>query len=124
MTFARIVFYIAFVWGILILTPLFFLFDIIGQKDPPGITHPAFYYGFASVALAFQFVFLVIARDPIRFRPMMLPSILEKFAYAAALTVLYVQHRLHPQDFALASIDTLFGILFLIAFFRTQSKSV
>jgi hypothetical protein len=124
MTLARIVFYIAFIWGLVIITPLFFIFDLIGQKDPPPITHPAFFYGFATTALAFQFVFFVIARDPIRFRPIMLPSILEKFGYAAALSVLFSQHRLHPQDFALAAIDSLFGILFLIAFLKTgPSKS-
>jgi hypothetical protein len=120
MKFARIVFYIAFVWGILIVTPLLFMFDLIGQKDPPPITHPAFYYGFVTTALAFQFVFFIIARDPIRFRPIMLPSILEKFGYAAYLTALYLRHRLHPQDFAFAAIDALFGILFLLSFFRTK----
>lgn len=119
MKFARIVFSIAFVWGLLILTPLLFMFNVISEKDPPPITHPAFYYGFISVALAFQFIFFVIARDPIRYRLIMLPSVLEKFAYAISLTALYLQHRLHPQDLAFGWIDGLFGILFLIAFFRT-----
>jgi hypothetical protein len=123
MKFARIIFSIAFVWGLLILTPLLFLFNLISEKDPPPITHPAFYYGFVSAGLAFQFVFLVIARDPIRFRLMMLPSILEKFGYFTALAILYLQHRLHPQDFAFASIDALFGILFIVAFFRTPQTS-
>lgn len=118
MKFARILFYIAFVWGILILTPLYFMFDMIGRQDPPPITHPAFYYGFASVALAFQFTFFVIARDPVRFRLMMLPSVLEKFGYGAALTVLYLQHRLHASDLTFGAIDLLLGILFLVAFFK------
>jgi hypothetical protein len=121
MKFARIVFYIAFAWGILILTPLLFMFNTISTQDPPPITHPAFYYGFVAAGLAWQVVFLVIARDPIRFRPMMLPSILEKFGYATALTVLYVQNRLHPQDLAFGGIDALFGILFLLSFLRTRS---
>jgi len=120
MKFARIVFYIAFFWGLLILGPLLGMFDIISRQDPPPITHPAFYYGFATAGLAFQFVFLVIARDPVRFRPMMLPSVLEKWAYAAALTVLYLQHRLHPQDAAFAAIDALLGALFLAAYLRTH----
>jgi len=119
MTFARITFYIAFFWGLLILTPLLFIFNVIAEKDPPPITHPAFYYGFSTTALAFQFVFFLIARDPVRFRPMMIPSILEKFGYAAALTALYLQHRLHPQDLALGLIDALFGVFFLIAFAKT-----
>jgi hypothetical protein len=49
----------------------------------------------------------------------MIPSFLEKFAYGAALTALYLQHRIHPQDLALAGIDTLLGILFVVAFLKT-----
>lgn len=122
MKFAKVVFYVAFVWGILILAPLFFMFNMIAEKDPPPITHPAFYYGFASVGLAFQFVFLVIARDPVRYRLMILPSILEKFGYAASLTVLYLQQRLHGQDLGFGLIDGLFGLLFVVAFFKTPKS--
>jgi len=119
MKFARIVFYIAFAWGILVLTPLYFMFDTIGRQDPPPITHPGFYYGFVSVGLAFQFVFLVIARDPVRFRPMMLPSMLEKLGYFATFVALYLQHHLHASDLGLAAVDLVFGILFIVAFLRT-----
>jgi hypothetical protein len=121
MKFARIVFGIAAIWGVLVLTPLYFMFDLIGFKDPPPITHPAFYYGFAGVGLAFQLVFFVIAKDPVRLRPMMIPSALEKFGYGATLRVLYMQNRLHPQDLALGGIDALFGALFLAAFFKTRN---
>ncbi len=119
MKFAKIIFWIAGIWGLLVLTPLYFIFDLIGKKDPPPITHPAFYYGFISVGLAYQLVFFVIATDPVRFRQMMIPSVLEKFGYGASLSVLYLQHRLHPQDLALGCVDLLFGVLFLAAFFQT-----
>ncbi len=119
MKFAKIIFWIAGIWGVLVLTPLYFIFDLIGQKDPPPITHPAFYYGFVSVGLAYQVVFFVIARNPVRFRPMMIPSVLEKFGYGASLIVLYLQHRLHPQDLALGGVDLLFGVLFIAAFRKT-----
>jgi hypothetical protein len=122
MKFARILFRIAFVWGILILTPLYFMFDTISRQDPPPITHPGFYYGFLSAGLAWQFAFLVIARDPIRFRLMMLPSVLEKFGCATSLTALYFQHRLHAQDLLFAGIDALFGVLFLAAFLKTPGQ--
>ena len=122
MKFARIVFFIAGIWGVLILTPLYFIFDTIGRNDPPPITHPAFYYGFAGVGLAFQIVFFVIATDPIRLRPIMIPSVLEKFGYGATLIVLYLQRRLHPQDLALGGVDVLFGLLFLAAFFKTANN--
>jgi hypothetical protein len=119
MKFARIVFWIAAIWGVLILTPLYFMFDLIGRQDPPVITHPAFYYGFAGAGVAWQLAFIVIARDPVRFRPMMLPSVFEKFSYGVALIVLYLQRRLHPNDLTFAGVDLLLGILFLVAFFKT-----
>ncbi|HLW84614.1 MAG TPA: hypothetical protein VKR60_05315 [Candidatus Sulfotelmatobacter sp.] len=119
MKFAKIIFWIATLWGILILTPLYFMFDTISRQDPPPITHPAFYYGFVGVALAWQFAFFVIARDPVRFRLMMIPSVIEKFSYSGALIVLYVQRRLHPTDLVFAGTDLLLGILFLVAFFKT-----
>src|SRR5579859_2444466 len=121
MKFAKIVFWIAFVWGVLVLTPLYFMFDLIGRQDPPAITHPGFYYGFVSAGLAWQFAFLVIALDPVRFRLMMIPSVIEKFAYGASLLVLYFQQRIHPSDLVFAGVDSLLGVLFLLAFFRTSA---
>ena len=79
MKFAKIVFLVAGIWGVLVITPLFFLFDLIGKNDPPAITHPGFYYGFACVTLAWQIAFLVISRDPVRLRPMMIPCMLKNF---------------------------------------------
>ena len=121
MRFAKIVFWIAGIWGVLILTPLYFMFDVIGRQDPPAITHPGFFYGLVSVGLAWQFAFLVIARDPVRFRLMMIPSVIEKFGYGASLLVLYFQQRIHPSDLVFAGVDTVLGVLFLLAFFRTSA---
>ena len=120
MRFAKVLFYVAFAWGILVLTPLYFMFDMIGRQDPPPITHPGFYYGFVGAGLAWQLAFFLIGRDPIRFRPMMIPSVLEKFSFAIAMAVLYAQHRIHPSDLGLAGIDALFGLLFIVAFLRTS----
>jgi hypothetical protein len=121
MKFAKVVFWIAGIWGVLILTPLYFMFDFISRQDPPAITHPGFYYGFVSVGLAFQVAFLVIARDPVRLRPMMIPSMIEKFGGGGTFVVLYLQHRLTPGDFGLGCIDLLFGILFLISHLKTAN---
>jgi len=63
MKFAKIIFTVAGIWGVLTLTPLYFTFNLIGQKDPPPITHPAFFYGFIGAALAWQIVFFIIATD-------------------------------------------------------------
>jgi len=123
MKFAKIVFYAAGIWGILVLTPLYFLFDRIGRQDPPPITHPGFYYGFVGAGLAWQIAFLIIATYPARFRPLMIACMVEKFSYAASLTVLYLQRRLHPTDLTFGAVDFLFGLLFLAAFLKTKDRA-
>jgi hypothetical protein len=120
MKFAEIVFWIASIWGVLVLTPLYFMFGLIGRQDPPPITHPAFFYGFVGVALAWQIAFMIIATDPVRFRPMMFAAIVEKLSYAAALIVLFAQNRLHASDLTFGVVDLLFAVLFVIAFVRTR----
>lgn len=123
MKFARFVFRLAGVWGILVITPLYFLFDTIGLKDPPPITHPGFFYGFVGCALAWQIAFLVIARDPVRFRPLMIPSMFEKFSYSIAVFILVAQHRTNPRDLLFGFTDFLLGLLFIAAWLRTPSTS-
>jgi hypothetical protein len=122
MKFAKVVFWAAGIWGFLVMTPLYFMFDLIGRKDPPAITHPGFYYGFVGVGLAWQIAFLVIARDPVRFRPMMLPSVVEKFSYGVAVVVLVMQGRMHGSDLTFAGTDLLLGVLFVAAYVMTGGK--
>ena len=121
MRFAKIVYWVAAFWGFLVLTPLYFIFDLIGRQDPPPITHPGFYYGFVGAALAWQIAFVMIATNPVRFRPLMIACMFEKFSYAIALTVLYLQHRLHGSDLAFGGVDLLLGVLFAAAYLRTGS---
>jgi hypothetical protein len=120
--FAKIIFWIAAIWGFLAITPLYFMFNMISEKDPPPITHPGFYYGFVGLALAWQIAFLVIARDPLRFRPMMIPSRVEKFAWGIAVAVLVLQRRMHGSDLLFAGTDTLLGLLFVAAYVKTARK--
>ena len=122
MKFARITFRIAGIWGVLVLTPLYFIFDLIGRNDPPPITHPAFFYGFAGAALAWQIAFFFIATDPVRYRPLMIPSVFEKFSYAVAVIILVMQHRMRASDLIFGGVDLLLGFLFVIAFFRTPRR--
>ena len=122
MKFAKIVFWIAGLWGLLIFTPLYFMFDLISRKDPPPITHPGFFYGFVGVALAWQVAFLFIATDPARHRPLMIPSVLEKFSYGAAVVVLVLQSRMHPSDMVFACTDLLLGVLFVIAYLNAPPR--
>lgn len=121
MRFAKIVFLVAGIHGLLILTPMYFLEDKIARDTPPAITHPEYFYGFLGVALAWQVLFLVLSRDPVRYRAMILPSIIEKVSWGIALIVLLAQHRLPLSAFAIGSVDWIFAFLFLAAYFTTKS---
>jgi hypothetical protein len=124
MKFAKVVFWVAGIWGLLVITPLLFVFDLIGKNDPPTITHPGFYYGFVSLALAWQVAFLFIAREPVRLRPMMIPSVIEKFSYGIVVAVLVAQGRMHPSDMMFAGTDMLLGVLFVVAYWKTRGKKI
>ena len=124
MRFARMVFLAAGLWGVLIVTPLYFLYDTVGRQYPPPITHPDFYYGFVSVTLAWQVAFLLIGTDPIRFRPLMIAAILEKVGYLATLSTLYLQGRLQFGQLVVVSPDAIFGLLFVVALITTSSNAV
>ena len=68
MRFARIVYITAGIWGIAVLTPLFFLIDLTGRPYPPPTSYPHFFYGFLAVAMAWQAAQLarwvaIVARD-------------------------------------------------------------
>jgi hypothetical protein len=118
--FAKIVFIAAGAWGIVVLTPMYFLFDTIGRMGGTPITYPQFFYGFVSVAMAWQIAFLVIGSDPERFRLMMLPGILEKLGHVLTMSVLYVQARITAFDLTTAAPDLLLGVLFIAAFVKTK----
>ena len=124
MRFAKIVFWVAGIGGLLVITPLYFMFDLIGRNDPPPITHPGFFYGFVGVALAWQFAFVFIAMDTTRFRPLMIPCVLEKIGYGAAVLALLMQGRMHRADLLFAGTDLLLGLLLVIAYFKTPVSAV
>jgi hypothetical protein len=122
MKFARIVFGIAGVWGILVLTPLFFLVDLTGRKYAPPSSYPHFFYGFFALATVFQFVFFIIASDPARFRPMIIAAILEKAVYVTVCAVLYSRGQITLADASTCFADCILGILFICAYFTTRPK--
>ena len=125
MRFARMVFLAAGVWGVLIVTPLYFLYHTVGRQYPPPITHPDFYYGFVKRCnVARQVAFPLIGTDPIRFRPLMIAAILEKVGYLATLSTLYLQGRLQFGQLVVVSPDAIFGLLFVAALITTSSNAV
>ena len=122
MRFARIVFLVAGIYGLLILSPIYFMEGKIGRDTPPAITHPEYFYGFVGVGLAWQVLFLVLSRDPARYRAMIPPSILEKVTWGVALIVLFSRGRLPLSTFVIGSVDWIFAMLFLAAYFTTKPR--
>jgi hypothetical protein len=123
MKLGKIVFRVAGIWGLLTLIPLYFMFNLIGQKDPPSITHPGFFYGFVGAALAWQLAFFIIATDPARYRALMIPSVFEKFSYAIAVAILVSQGRMRSSDSLFGCVDFLLGILFVISYLKTPPRT-
>ena len=123
MKFAKVVFTIAGILGLLELVPLYFMYNVIGRQDPPVITHPGFYYGFVGTAIAWQIGFLMIGRNPVTLRPVMIAAAVEKFTYSVAVIVLVAQSRMHPSDLPFGVQDLLLGILFIAAFFKTAQAA-
>jgi hypothetical protein len=122
MKFARIVFIAAGVWGIVVLAPLYVLLDVTGRQYAPPTAYPQFFYGFLAVAMAWQIAFLVIGSNPVRFRLLMIPCIVEKFGYVATLLVLYGQGRISATDASPAIPDLLLGVLFIAALAKTPAS--
>jgi hypothetical protein len=121
MMFARRVFLIAAIYGLLVLVPQYFLEAKTGRDFPPAITHPEYYYGFVGVAAAWQLVFLLISRDPVRYRPVMPIAIVEKASFGVPAIALYVGGRLSGQMLVAGILDLNLGVLFAIAYARTAS---
>ena len=120
MRLARLVFMIAGIYGLIVLVPQYFFEERTGHDYPPPITHPEYYYGFIGLAVVWQVAFLILSRDPVRYRPLMIPAILEKACFAIPAVILLLQHRIPGVVFGLAMVDAFLGVLFLIAFVRTK----
>ena len=119
-TLARRVFLTAGIYGLVVLLPQYFMEGTLGRNFPPSLTHPENFYGFIGIGLAWQFAFLLIARDVQRFRLFMLPAVLEKLSFGIAVLVLYGQGRIPPLVACAGSIDLLFAAFFAQAFRSTS----
>jgi hypothetical protein len=120
MQFAKIVFRVAGIYGLIVLSPMYFMEGMIGRQTPPPITHPEYFYGFLGTAIAWQVVFLVLSSDPARYRAMILPSVLEKIPYAITVAILFAQRRIVPSAAVFGIVDCILGFLFLAAYFKTK----
>jgi hypothetical protein len=122
MKFARYTFLIAGIYGLLSLLPHYFAEGTIGRDHPPAITHPEYFYGFVGIAVVFQIVFLIIAKDPVKYRLVIIPSVLEKASFAIPAAILFGAGNLAAPMFAAGMIDALLGILFIVSYVKLSKK--
>jgi len=66
---------------------------------------------------------MVVATDPVRYRTLMITSVLEKLFYCVSVIMLVAQGRMHAQDLIFAGTDLLLGVLFVIAYLRTPNRA-
>ena len=123
MRFAKIVFRIAGIYGLIVLLPQYFTEDKTGRDFPPPITHPEFYYGFVGLALTWQLLFLLLSTDPVRYRLMMIPSMFEKIVFVIPVAILYYQQRVSPVIFGVSLVDLVLGVFFLISYIKTGTAN-
>jgi hypothetical protein len=122
MRFARWIFAIATIWGVVVIAPLYFAERLIAENDPPAINHPEYFYGFVGVTLAWQFVYGLIATDPVRYRPVMLIGAAGKLSFVIACALLFAGGRLSAPAFYPSLIDLLLVLLFLFAWLGTAGR--
>jgi hypothetical protein len=121
MKLARWVFTAAGVYGVLVMLPQLFLEDRISRENPPPITHPEYFYGFMLVTLAWQLAFLVIGRDPVRFRQLMPVAVFEKLPFAVTMYAMVGSGRVGGAILPFATIDVVLGLLFALSYWRTSA---
>ena len=124
MTFAKWVFTLGGLFGLIMITPLFFLEGEMARMSGAAISQPENYYGFVGVTFAWQLVYLVIGRNPAPYRPIMLLGALGKLIFAGACWTLAYQGRTPIFTAVIASPDILLAIRFVVAWFKSKPERV
>ena len=118
---ARRLFAVAGIYGLIVLLPLFFAEPLLAARAP--LNHPEYFYGFLGAASVMQLVYLTIARDPVRFRPLMPLAVLAKLNFFIAVAILYAFGRVNSWSMALVSVDLLLGLAFAFVWLRLKGET-
>ncbi|WP_120075807.1 hypothetical protein [Aurantiacibacter odishensis] len=114
-TFARRVYIIAAIYGFLAVPALYFT----DAPDP----HRLLYFAFAGIALVFQGVFLVIARDPQRYAAFLPLTVFEKISFGIPALAFWSQGQA-AEDMALGgAVDLVFAALFIAAWLKMRKAA-
>lgn len=113
--FARRVYIIAAIYGFLAVPALYFT----DAPDP----HRLLYFAFAGIALVFQGVFLVIARDSVKYAAFVPLTVFEKISFGVPALAFWSQGQA-PNDMALGgAVDLVFATLFFIVWLKMRKAA-
>ncbi len=112
MKFAKWVFMIGGIFGLLAMIPLYF----IENRIAPGLKYPEFYYGFIGINIIWQIVYIYISTNPSRSRPIMLFAFFVKILGVISIFWLILTGRTALWWYGIIMTDLIFAVLFLSAF--------
>ncbi|MFL5297538.1 MAG: hypothetical protein ACJ798_14245 [Phenylobacterium sp.] len=118
MRFAKWVFTLAGIYG-LVTIPLTYFAEGQLARRYGALGQPLWFYGFLSVVLVFQLVYLQTGRDPVRYRPFMLLSLLAKLSFVVTAAAMYAVGRTPVEQALVTGPDLIWSALFVIAYLRT-----
>lgn len=108
--FTSRLFTIAAIYGFIGAATLYFT----EAPDP----HRLLYFAFAGIALVFQGVFIVIARDPRRFAPLLPLCVCEKLSFAIPALAFAARGQAEGAMALAGAVDLLLAGLFALAWWR------
>ena len=118
MRFAKWVFTLAGIYGLLTVPPDYFLEGVMARRYGP-MGQPLWFYGFLGLVVVFQLIYLAIGRDPVRYRAFMPLALLAKVGFAATALVLWRLGRTPLEQVAITAPDMIWSVFFVIAWLRT-----
>jgi hypothetical protein len=114
-TFARRVLIGAALYGFIGAATLYF--------SPAPDPHRLLYFAFAGIALVFQGVFLVIARDPRRYAAFLPLCIFEKLSFAIPALAFGARGQAEAAMALGGAVDLVLAVLFIIAWRRMAATT-
>ncbi len=118
MRFAKWTYLLAGISGLLFVLPSYFTEDSLVDLNPPKVEHPEYYYGMLGVIVVWQFAYMLVGTDPVRYRPLMLLCALAKGGFVGTIVTLYLLGRVRPIWLGIVSFDAVWTVIFVIAYFR------
>jgi hypothetical protein len=118
MRFAKYVFRIAGVYGLLVTFPLYFMEQRNGLSSRSQSSRILLLIHWCHRCI--QILFFFVASDPVRYRPLMFLCVLEKVSLVPTFFILFPQGRYPVLGIPFVVIDLAFGILFVFAYIKTK----